>query len=831
MAVRKGASQRKANTTGKAGTAVKKTSVKKTDSKKSSSKKTEVKKTDVKKTAAKKPAGKKAEEGKTSGKKTGIKTPPKKTTLKKSSSFVASPEITDPAYSESNASFLSGNECFYNRELSWLEFDDRILHEARDSKNPLLERLNFLSITASNMDEFYIVRVASLRDMQSIDFAERDIAGFSIDEQLERIDQKTRRTMALMYSTYGRSLVPSLAQEKIFLKNYDELSDQLKTIADSYFKTVLYPILTPMAVDSSRPFPLIYNRMLNMCVMLENDPKKTKLQEKATDGISNAKHMVNEDKYMYATVQIPTVVKRLYQIPTDDGDVFVPVEQIIRANTDMLFDGQNVVATAFYRVMRNADLDIDEDEAEDLLKEIEEQVRRRRFGEIIRLEVQDDIDSDLLHYIVDELEVDEADIFSVNGPIDLTFLSKLASACKAKHPELCYKAHDPAEAASFDGPVSELDIFEQIREKDRIVHHPYETFEPVLEFVRQAARDPNVLAIKQTLYRVSDRSPIIASLLEAAQNGKQVMVLVELKARFDEENNINWAKKLENAGCHVIYGLVGLKTHSKITLVVRKEEDGIRRYLHLATGNYNDVTAKIYTDLGLFTANESFGEDASEFFNMLSGFSIPQSWRRLIPAPLWMKDYFIARIRREADNARAGKPARIIAKINSLVDETIIKALYTASNAGVKIELIVRGICCLRAGIPGMSENITVRSITGRFLEHSRIFYFYNEGHEDIYLASAEWMPRNLNRRVELLFPVEDPDCRARVMEVLEVELADTVRAHFLAPDGTYHKLDLRGKDKVDSQQKLIDLADAAIAERHKSIDKQEFIPEENPGD
>ncbi|MBR6987740.1 MAG: polyphosphate kinase 1, partial [Clostridiales bacterium] len=476
---------------------------------------------------------------------------------------------------ESSASFLSGNACFYNRELSWLEFDDRILNEARDSKNPLLERLNFLSITASNLDEFYIVRVASLRDMQSIDFAERDIAGFSIDEQLERIDQKTRRTMSLMYSTFGRSLVPSLAQEKIYLKNYEELSDQLRAIADSYFKTVLYPILTPMAVDSSRPFPLIYNRSLNMCVMLENEPKMVKLQEKATDGISNAKHTVNDEKYMYATVQIPTVVKRLYQIPTEDGDVFVPVEQIIRANTDMLFNGQTVVATAFYRVMRNADLDIDEDEAEDLLKEIEEQVRRRRFGEIIRLEVQDDIDSDLLKYIVDELEVDEADIFTVNGPIDLTFLSKLASACKAKHPELCYKAHEPAEAASFDGPVSELDIFEQIRAKDRIVHHPYETFEPVLEFVKQAARDPNVLAIKQTLYRVSDRSPIIASLLEAAQNGKQVMVLVELKARFDEENNINWAKKLENAGCHVIYGLVGLKTHSKITLVVRKEEDGI----------------------------------------------------------------------------------------------------------------------------------------------------------------------------------------------------------------------------------------------------------------
>ena len=813
MAVKKNASSRKVNTSAsKKQTGSKKVSGKKTASKTNAAKKISAKKAVAKKNPVKADAS-------------------KKNAPKKTSKFVASQEYVDESFLESSASFLSGNSCFYNRELSWLEFDDRILNEARDNKNPLLERLNFLSITASNLDEFYIVRVASLRDMQSIDFAERDIAGFSIDEQLERIDQKTRRTMSLMYSTYTRSLVPSLAQEKIFLKNYDELSDQLKAIADSYFKAVLYPILTPMAVDSSRPFPLIYNRMLNMCVMLENKPNNVRLQEKATDGISNAKRTVSEDKYIYATVQIPTVVKRLYQIPTEEGDVFIPVEQIIRANTDMLFDGQTVVATAFYRVMRNADLDIDEDEAEDLLKEIEEQVRRRRFGEIIRLEVQDDIESDLLRYIVNELEVDEADIFSVNGPIDLTFLSKLTSACKAKHPELCYKAHEPAEAASFDGPVHELDIFEQIRTKDRIVHHPYETFEPVLEFVKQAARDPNVLAIKQTLYRVSDRSPIIASLLEAAQNGKQVMVLVELKARFDEENNINWAKKLENAGCHVIYGLVGLKTHSKITLVVRKEEDGIRRYLHLATGNYNDVTAKIYTDLGLFTASESFGEDASEFFNMLSGYSIPQSWRRLIPAPLWMKDYFISRIMREADNAKAGKPARIIAKINSLVDESVIKALYTASNAGVKIDLIVRGICCLRAGIPGMSENITVRSITGRFLEHSRIFYFYNEGYEDMYLASADWMPRNLNRRVELLFPVEDPDCRARVKEVLDVELADTVRAHFLSPDGTYHKVDLRGKEKIDSQQKLIDLADAAVAERHKDIDKHEFIPEESPKD
>jgi len=766
-------------------------------------------------------------------KSTGAQTPAKKTTKSTTSVKAKKPAKTSGRTkdykTDKYASELSRNNKYFNRELSWLEFDDRILHEARDTKNPLLERLNFLSITASNMDEFYIVRVASLRDMQSVGMEAADIAGFTTTEQLERIDAKTRRTMALMYSTFGRSLVPALEQEKIFFRNYDELTDSQKKTADSYFKTVLYPIVTPMAVDASRPFPLIYNRMLNICAMIENAPGSVKLQDRAVDGIKNAQDSSEEEGFMYATIQVPTVVKRLYQIQSDEGDVFVPIEQIIQANIEELFDGRTVVASGFYRVMRNADLDIDEDEAEDLLKEIETQVRKRRFGEIIRLEVQDNIDPDLLEYIMKELDVSKKDIFSVNGPIDLTFLSKLASACKEKHPGLCYKPHEPAEAASFDGPVSELDIFAQIRERDRIVHHPYETFEPVLEFVKQAARDPNVLAIKQTLYRVSDKSPIIASLLEAAQRGKQVMVLVELKARFDEENNINWAKMLENAGCHVIYGLVGLKTHSKITLVVRKEEDGIRRYLHLATGNYNDVTAKIYTDIGLFTASESFGEDASQFFNMLSGFSIPQSWKRLIPAPLWMKDYFISKIKREAENAKNGKPARIVAKINSLVDGVIIDELYAASCAGVKIDLIVRGICCLRAGIPGMSENITVRSITGRFLEHSRIFYFYNEGHEDLYLASADWMPRNLNRRVELLFPVEDKECRARVKEVLEVELADTVRTSFLSTDGTYHKLDLRGKQKLDSQQKLLELADEAVEDRHIKEDNQEFIPKENP--
>ena len=651
--------------------------------------------------------------------------------------------------------------------------------------------------------------------MASMDFTQKDIAGMTVEEQLLAIDEKTRQSMSLMYSTFNRSLVPALRQAKVNICDYSELPEILRDECDDYFETVLYPILTPMAVDASRPFPLIYNRMLNMCVVLEGAGSLVSASKGGEE---------DTDELSYATLQIPNVVPRLYKMTLKDDVYFVPIEQIIKANLDMLFLNKKVIASGCYRVMRNADLDIDEDEAEDLLKEIEEQVRKRRFGSIIRLEVEEDIDPEILEFIVTELKIRREDIFCVSGPIDLTFLSKVNSALdKDAFRSLRYPEHIPAAPSMFDESLD--NIFDQIREKDRIVHHPYESFDPVLEFVRQAAIDPNVLAIKQTLYRVSSRSPIIASLLEAARNGKQVMVLVELKARFDEENNINWAKKLENAGCHVIYGLVGLKTHSKITLVVRREEDGIRRYLHLGTGNYNDATAKIYTDIGLFTASESFGEDASEFFNMLSGYSIPRTWRRLIPAPIKLKDYFVKKIRREADIAASGKPARIVAKINSLVDGTIIEELYKASCAGVQIDLIVRGICCLKAGLPGLSDNITVRSITGRFLEHSRIFYFYNEGHEDLFLASADWMPRNLDRRVELMFPVEDPDCRARVIEILEVELNDTIRAHYLSEDGTYHKLDLRGKTKLDSQEKLISLANEAVAARYLPNEVTAFEP------
>ncbi len=720
-----------------------------------------------------------------------------------------------------NAGIESNPERFFNRELSWLEFNDRILFESRDTKHPLLERIKFLSITASNLDEFYIVRVASLRDMQSIHYNERDISGLTVDEQLEKIDQKTRSSMALMYSTYSRSLLPSLQVHGISILDYEQLDKKAKALADRYFMSTLYPILTPMAVDVSRPFPLIYSRQLNICILAVR---------RNVEDISTSVNSISagDEELLFATLQVPTVVPRLFEFRTSNGIGFVPIEQIIRANIHLLFTGVDIISTGFYRVMRNADLDIDEDEAEDLLKEIEEQVRMRRYGEIIRLEINEDMDLNLLKYISDALEIDRKDIFCVTGPIDLTFLMRMYSGIAHSYPALCYAPHTPQKPSMFDGTDN---IFDQIREKDRLMHLPYESFEPVAAFLDQAARDPKVLAIKQTLYRVSKASPIIESLALAAQNGKQVMALVELKARFDEENNINWAKKLENAGCHVIYGLVGLKTHSKITLVVRQEEDGIRRYLHLGTGNYNNITAKIYTDIGLFTASEPFGVDASEFFNMLSGFSQPPEWRRFVPAPLWMKDFFIQKIRKEIKNAKEGKKAHIIAKMNALVDGKIIDALYDASDAGVKIELIVRGICCLRPGVPGLSENIKVCSITGRFLEHSRIYYFFNEGAEDIYLSSADWMPRNLDRRVELMFPIEDEACRNRVKEVLDIELKDTLRSHWLCSDGTYHKLDLRGKKKYDSQIELIRLADESAKAKDREREHKAFVPAEPPSD
>ena len=669
-------------------------------------------------------------------------------------------------------------EYFINRELSWLEFNMRILKEAKDKTNPLLERVKFLSITASNLDEFFMIRVASLMDMVHAGYTKKDIAGMTAQEQLEKICVATHNLVELQYSTYNRSFLPQLKQKGIkLISAYEQLTSAQSKYVDSYFQKEVYPVLTPMAVDSSRPFPLLRNKTLNIGALIHD--KK------------------NEIDWDFATVQVPDVLPRLVEIPSDKGEsrTFILMEQIIEKNINKLFLNYEVISAFPYRIMRNADLDIDEDEAADLLMEIEKQLKRRQWGEVIRLEVEDGIDKRLLKILKHELQVKDDNIYKINGPLDLTFLMKVYGLDGFEELKTPKYIPQPIPGLNLDS-----NLFDQIQKQDYLLHHPYQTFDSVVEFVRQAAKDPQVLAIKQTLYRVSSNSPIIASLAQAAENGKQVTVLVELKARFDEENNIIWARKLEKAGCHVIYGLVGLKTHSKITLVVRREDDGIRRYVHLGTGNYNDSTAKLYTDLGLLTASKPIGEDATAVFNMLSGYSEPLFWNKLSLAPLWLRDKFLALIKRETAHAREGKKGHIIAKMNSLCDQKIISALYEASNAGVKIELIVRGICCLRTGIKGVSENITVRSIVGNFLEHARIFYFYNDGYEEVYMGSADWMPRNLDKRVEILFPVEKEELKQEALNILKTQLADTLKAHILKSDGSYEKVDRRGKEPLCAQ-------------------------------
>ena len=705
-------------------------------------------------------------------------------------------------------------EYYENRELSWLKFDARVLNEAKDKSIPLLERLKFVSITSSNLDEFFMVRVASLKDMVHADYRKRDIAGMTASEQLDRINTATRKLVESQYNTYNRSLVPLMESNGIhIIEKYEELTAEQAVYVDRYFEEDVYPVLTPMAVDASRPFPLIRNKTLNIAALLSS-----KKDEKHKDAVE------------FATVQVPGVLPRLVPIPADtsensgevEGRTFILLEQIIEKNIDKLFLNYHVLCAHPYRVMRNADLPIDEDEAADLLKEIQKQLKKRQWGEVIRLEVEASVDKKLLRFLKDELKVAKEDIFQISGPIDLTFLMKMygLSGCDS----LRYEPYKPQRVPEIEPGE---DIFEAIRVGDILLHHPYETFDPVVDFIRQAASDPDVLAIKQTLYRVSGNSPIIASLAQAAENGKQVSVLVELKARFDEENNIVWAKKLEQAGCHVIYGLVGLKTHSKIALVVRREEDGIRRYVHLGTGNYNDSTAKLYTDCGIFTCNEAIGEDATAVFNMLSGYSEPLSWNELVLAPIWLRTRFMRLIARETKHAREGKPAKIVAKMNSLCDEGIIAALYEASAAGVEIELIVRGICCLKVGIPGISENIHVRSIVGNFLEHSRIFFFLNDGEEELYMGSADWMPRNLDRRVEILFPVLDDTLKEKVKHILDVELADNTKAHVLKPDGEYEKIDRRGKVLVNSQKQFCEEAVAAVPKTDHVYRERVFVPAE----
>ena len=690
---------------------------------------------------------------------------------------------------------VSKAEYFTNRELSWLDFNYRVLAEARDKTIPLFERLKFLSITSSNLDEFFMIRVASLKDMVNAKYEKPDIAGMTPQMQLEAISKKTHDLVNTQYTTYNRSLKPMLRQNGLMIiDSYEDLSEAQKSYVNQYFQQDVYPVLTPMAVDSSRPFPLIRNKSLNIGALISDKE--------------------DESEYDFATVQVPSVLPRFIEIPSEEKGqkTLILLEQVIEMNIQKLFLNYKVICAHPYRIMRNADLSIDEEDAADLLKEIQKQLKRRQWGEVIRLEVEDDIDKRLLKILKKAMNVGESSIYRINGPLDLTFLMKVSGMDGYEH--MRYPKYQPQLSKDVN---TEEDLFTQIRRKDILLFHPFQSFDTVVDFVRQAAKDPEVLAIKQTLYRVSGNSPIIASLAEAAENGKQVTVLVELKARFDEENNIIWAKKLEKAGCHVIYGLVGLKTHSKITLVVRREEDGIRRYVHLGTGNYNDSTAKMYTDMGLLTCAKPIGEDATAVFNMLSGYSEPLAWNKLVLAPLWLRDRFIELIHQEEVNAREGRPAHIIAKMNSLCDQGIIMALYKASAAGVKIELIIRGICCLKTGIPGISENIAVKSIVGNFLEHSRIFYFYNNGWENVFMGSADWMPRNLDRRVEIMFPVEDEACKKQVMHILDIQLQDNVKAHYLQPDDTYQKPDKRGKTLVSSQDYFCqEVMEATVEDKKK---------------
>lgn len=688
---------------------------------------------------------------------------------------------------------------FFNRELSWLEFNTRVLEEAQDLKNPLFERLKFLAITASNLDEFFMVRVASLNDQIIAGYSKKDSAGLLPKEQLDKITLRVHELVSEKYNTYLRSLIPALKKEDIYFKRPKNLTDEQRIFVEKYFFNQIYPVLTPMVVDKSRPFPLILNKSLNIAILLRG----------------------NEDvEPVFATVQVPSVLDRFILLPCEnDKKEFILLEDIIKIHMDMLFIGHEILDMACYRITRNADLSIDEDGAEDLLEEIEQSIKKRKWGNAVRLEYEKNTSQEIIDYILEESEAFEGGMYRISGPLDLTFLMKFYNL--KGYQDLKFENQIPLPSIT----VQNNNIFEAISERDIMLHHPFESFDTVVDFVRQAAEDDNVLAIKQTLYRVSGNSPIISALAKAAENGKQVTVLVELKARFDEENNIIWAKQLEKAGCHVIYGLVGLKTHCKLLLVVRREEDKIKRYVHMGTGNYNDVTAKFYTDTAIMTCNPYIGADASAVFNMLSGFSQIQRLEKLDIAPVGLRKKIENLIKNEIRNAKEGFGGQIIFKMNSLVDESMIRLLYEASEVGVNIKLIIRGICCLVPEYPQVSENIEVRSIVGKLLEHSRIFYFYNAGQEKIFMSSADLMPRNLDRRVELLFPVEDECNKARVKNIINLYLSDTDKTRILHSTGAYSRVDKRGKEPLNVQDYFYDYIKNKIDNRFNFNEITEFKP------
>jgi polyphosphate kinase len=694
---------------------------------------------------------------------------------------------------------------YINRELSWLEFNSRVLEEAADPSNPWLERLKFLAIFSSNLDEFFEIRVAGLQQQLYAGVAPQDLGadGMAPAEQLAAIDKRAHDLVAEQYRILKEEVFPGLAAGGVERVRFDDLSDAERRHVESLFRASIYPVLTPLAIDPGHPFPHVHNKSLNIALVVER-----------TNGGQPRRH--------FAVVQVPAVLDRVVIVsPRSEPRLrFILLEDIIARHLAELFGGLTVVRHTVFRVTRNTDLTIEEEDAEDLLEMIEESLRQRMRSDPVRLEISSEADDAFAEMLTRAHDLEARDVYRVDGPVDLTAL--LALHRLDDFPALKDEPLVPRVSPAFTQGGG---IFDVIRAQDVLVHLPYESFGCVVDFIERAADDPQVLAIKQTLYRTSGASPIVSALARAAQNGKQVTALVELKARMDEKNNIAWARTLEQAGVHVVYGIVGLKTHCKASLVVRREADGIRRYVHLSTGNYNPTTARVYTDLGLFTANPELGEDTSALFNLLTGYAEGYSWKKLLVAPLGLREQVISLIEREERHAREGRPGRIIVKMNALVEPTVIDALYRASQAGVSIDLVIRGICCLRPGLAGVSENIRVSSIVDKFLEHSRIFYFENAGNPDVLLASADWMPRNFLRRIETMFPIEGPALQARIVgEVLPIVLADTAKLRELLPDGTYRRRrPVDGAAPLRSQVALQQLAREAARETSEA--HPPFVP------
>ena len=700
---------------------------------------------------------------------------------------------------------------YVNRELSWIDFNGRVLEEAVAPENPLLERANFLGITQSNVDEFFMVRVASLHKLSAFNVTTTDASGMTPKEQLAAVNDKEHQMVEKRYQVYNEQLLPALAKQEIFIKHVMDLNEAEYDFVSRYFEDELMPVLTPMADDSSRPFPFIANNSLNVAVKLIRDltqqlePRKVlEGDQEVTENQTTMHEKGDQPAEKFATVRVPDIYKRLIKLPT--GNALVLIDDVIKEFIAKLFPGYRVLSTGTYRVMRDMDLDVAEEDTSDLLRAVQHQLRAREHGSVMRLEIEEDFDGWLEHHLIDRLQVDEAWVYRVNGPVDLTFLKKLSGMVEG-HADLRYAPYQ-----AYQDPALDIDhnIFAAIREKDHLLQHPYDNFQSVVNFIHQAAEDPKTLAIKMTLYRVSGNSPIIKYLGQAAQQGKQVTVLVEVKARFDEQNNVRWARRLEQMGCHVIYGLVGLKTHCKIALVIRRDDDGIRRYMHLGTGNYNDVTAHFYTDMGLLTCDYELGEDLTNLFNALSGFARTRYFHKLHTSPDGIRDFINQKIDQQIAIAKRGNPARISMKMNSLSDKQIIAHLYQAAAAGVKIRLLIRGITCLRNDLPILHNNIEVHSIVGRFLEHSRIYYFEGDGHEEIYLASADMMTRNLNRRVEELYPVTEDDTKAQAIAIFEAMWKDNVKTRVL--HGTvYERIAPEGK-RFDSQEYFVKQAQKQVA-------------------